>query len=96
MDYRDHGHLEIDNNGGERSPRGLAVGRKHWMFFGSDQGGGTAAVLTSLIATCKRLGIDPFAHLRDIFRHIRTRPQNRLAELLPDQRMPAHRFAATS
>ena len=55
------------------------------MFLGSDNGGRTAAVLTSLIATCKRLGIDPFAYLRDIFGRISTHPQNRLAELLPDQ-----------
>jgi hypothetical protein len=42
--------------------RGIAVGRKNWMFYGSDNGGQTAAVLTSLIATCKRLGMDPFAY----------------------------------
>jgi len=63
------------------------------MFFGSDNGGRTAAVLTSLIATSKRFSIDLFVYLRDIFARISTRPQSRLAELLPDRwravRMPA-------
>jgi transposase len=79
--YAEDGDLEIDNNGAERSLRGVAVGRKNWMFFGSDNGGRTAAVLTSFITTCKRLGIDPFAYLRDIFERLSTHPQNRLAEL---------------
>jgi hypothetical protein len=59
------------------------------MFYGSDNGGHTAAVLTSLIATAKRLGLDPFAYLRDIFARISSHPQTRLAELLPDQWKPA-------
>ena len=84
--YCDDGNLEIDNNGAERSRRGVAVGRKNWMFYGSDHGGRTApAVLTSLVATCKRLHIDPFAYLRDIFDCISSHPKSRLAELLPDQ-----------
>jgi transposase len=83
--YSDDGDLEIDNNGAERSLRGLAVGRKNWMFLGSDNGGRTAAVLTSLIATSKRLGVNPFAYLRDIFERISRHPQTRLAELLPDK-----------
>ncbi len=53
-------------------------------FYGSDYGGRTAAVLTSLIASCKRLGIDPFAFLRDLFARISSHPQRRLAEFLPD------------
>jgi hypothetical protein len=71
--------------GAERSPRGVAAGPKNWMFFGSDNGGRTAAVLTSLIATCKRLGIDPFACLRDIFARVAAHSKNRLEELLPDK-----------
>ena len=72
------------HSGAERSLRGVAVGRKNWMFYGSDQGGRTAAVLTSLIATCKRLHIDPFTYLRDIFERISSHPKKRLGELLPD------------
>ena len=82
--YTEDGDLEIDNNGAERSLRGVAVGRKNWLFFGSDQGGRTAAILTSLITTCKRLDIDPFAYLRDVFERISAHPASRLSELLPD------------
>jgi transposase len=83
--YCQDGDLEIDNNGAERSLRGVAVGRKNWMFFGSDQGGRTAAVLSSLIATCRRLRVDPAAYLRDVFGRISGHPRNRLEELLPDR-----------
>jgi len=83
--YCEDGDLEIDNTGAERSLRGVAVGRKNWMFYGSDNGGRTAAVLSSLIATSKRLAVDPFAYLRDLFERISAHPKSRLAELLPDQ-----------
>ena len=83
--YCEDGDLEIDNTGAERSLRSVAVGRKNWMFYGSDNGGRTAAVLSSLIATSKRLGVDPFAYLRDLFERISAHPKSRLAELLPDQ-----------
>jgi hypothetical protein len=82
--YCEDGDLEIDNNAAERCLRGVAVGRKIWMFYGSDQGGRTAAVLTSLIATAKRLALDPFAYLRDLFARLSDHPRNRLAELLPE------------
>jgi transposase len=82
--YCQDGDLEIDNTGAERSLRSVAVGRKNWMFYGSDNGGRTAAVLSSLIATAKRLGFDPFAYLRDLFERISAHPKSRLAELLPD------------
>ena len=88
--------MEIDNNGAERSLRGLAVGRKNWMFLGSDRGGRTAAVLTSLIATCKRLGVDPFGYLRDLFSRIAAHPKHRIAELLPEQWREDRRSAALS
>lgn len=85
MRYSEDGDLEIDNNGAERSLRAIAVGRKNWMFYGSDNGGCTAAVLGTLIATCKRLAIDPFAYLRDVFDRIAAHPANRLDDLLPDR-----------
>ena len=83
--YTEDGDLEIDNNGAERSLRGVAVGRKNWVFFGSDTGGRTAAILTSFLTTCKLLHIDPFVYLRDVFDRISAHPASRLAELLPDQ-----------
>jgi len=94
--YAEDGDLEIDNNGAERSLRGVAVGRKNWLFFGSDNGGRTATVLSSFVTTCKRLGIDPFTYLRDIFERISTHPAGRLAELLPNQWRGARRAASTS
>lgn len=93
--YCEDGDLQIDNNGAERSLRGVVVGRHNWTFFGSDNGGRTAAVLNSVIATCKRLRIDPFAYLRDVFERIGAHPKNRLDELLPDQ-WAAARSVATS
>jgi transposase len=93
--YAKDGDLEIDNNGAERSLRGVAVGRRNWTFFGSDNGGRTAAVLSSLIATCKRHHMDPFAYLRDVFHRISAHPQNRLEELLPDNWLAA-RTASTA
>jgi hypothetical protein len=91
--YCEDGDLAIDNNGAERSLRGIAVGRKNWMFFGSDNGGRTGAILNSLIATCKRLHIDPFAYLRDVFERISSQPKNRLDELLPNKWMVGRRCA---
>jgi transposase len=93
--YCSDGDLAIDNNAAELSLRGIVVGRRNWMFYGSDNGGRTAAVLTSLIATCKRLRVDPFAYLRDVFARISTHPQSQLDELLPD-RWQAARAAITS
>ena len=94
--YMEDGNREIDNNGAERSLRGVAIGRKNWLFFGSDHGGRTAAVLTSFIATCKRLHLDPWAYRRDIFGRSSTHPASRLSELLPDQWIAARREIPTS
>jgi len=93
--YCEDGDLAIDNNGAERSLRGVAVGRRNWMFFGSDRGGQTAAVLTSFTTSCKRLHIDPFLYLRDVISRISAHPANRLEELLPDN-WKAARKARTS
>jgi transposase len=94
--YCEDGDLAIDNNGAERSLRGIAVGRRNWMFYESDNGGLTAALLTSLITTCKKLGIDPFAYLRDIFERISTHPSSQLEELLPDEWLSARRKVSTA
>jgi len=82
--YCKDGDLEIDNNGAERSLRGIGVGRKNSLFFGSDNGGRTAAILTSFTTTCKRLHIATFTYLRDVFDRISAHPVNRLDDLLPD------------
>jgi len=77
------GDLEIDNNRTERAIRGVAVGRNNWVFFGSDQGGKSAAVLRSFVASCQRASVDPFTWLKDVLSRIATHPITRLAELLP-------------
>jgi transposase len=81
--YCENGDLQIDNNATERAIRGIAVGRNNWMFFGSDEGGKTAAVLRSFVASCQRVGVDPFVWLKDTLTRIADHPINRIAELLP-------------
>jgi transposase len=79
------GFLELDNGASERAFKPVAIGRKNWLFAGSDNGGETAAVLMSLCTTCKELEIDPQAYLRDVLDRISTHPARRIEELLPDQ-----------
>ena len=63
--YLEQGFLALDNNLSERTLRAIALGRNNWGVIGSEVGGQTAAVLYSVVGTCKHLGIDPFAYLRD-------------------------------
>jgi transposase len=79
------GFLELDNGACERALKPVALGRKNWLFAGSDNGGRTAAVLMSLCTTCKNFGIDPQAYLRDVLDRISTHPASRIEELLPDR-----------
>ena len=81
--YRDDGRIEIDNNAAERALRTVALGRKNYLFAGSDSGGESAAAIYSLIGTAKLNGIDPEAYLRYVLTHIADHPINRIAELLP-------------
>jgi transposase len=64
--YTESGWLDADNNAAENALRGIAIGRKNWLFCGSDRGGRAAAVFFSLLASCKRHGHDPFVYLRDV------------------------------
>jgi transposase len=82
--YVEDGDLAIDNNAAERALRGVAVGRKNWLFWGSDTGGRTAAVLTSFTATAKRHGIDPWSYLTDVLTRLPSHRADQVAELLPD------------
>ena len=81
--YCDDGRLEIDNNAAERALRAVALGRKNYLFAGSDRGGESAAVLYSLIGTAKLNGVDPEAYLRNVLSRIAEHPINRIEELLP-------------
>src|SRR5215216_3474518 len=94
--YLDNGRLEISNNAAERAIRPLALGRKNYMFAGSDTGGERAAAAYTLIETAKLHGLDPEAYLRDVLGRIADHYINRIAELLPWNiaMAPAARLAA--
>jgi transposase len=81
--YTQDGCLEIDNNAAERSIRGMGVGRKNYLFFGSDSGGERAAIIYSLIETCKLNHIDPQRYLEHVLERIAEHPIKRIEELLP-------------
>lgn len=81
--YLDDGTLAIDNNPVERAIRPLALGRKNWLFAGSDSGGERAAAIYSLIETAELNGLDPEAYLRDVLDRIADHAVNRVSELLP-------------
>jgi len=90
----DDGRLELDNNAAERALRGAAVGRKNYLFAGSDRGGERAAAFYSLIETAKLNGVDPEAWLRDVLGRIADHPISRIDELLPWNWSSALRSAA--
>ncbi len=81
--YCDDGAIEIDNSAAERALRGVAIGRRNYLFAGADSGGERAAAIYSLIGTAKLNGIDPEAWLRHVLAHIADHPVNRVDELLP-------------
>jgi transposase len=81
--YCDNGLLEIDNSAAERALRAVAIGRKNYLFFGSDSGGERAAVFYTLIGTAKLNGLDPSFYLRTVLANIAEHPINRIGELLP-------------
>src|SRR6201982_2816419 len=81
--YIEDGHIEIDNNAAERSLRGVALGRKNYLFAGSDAGGERAAAIYSLIGSANLNGLDPEAYLRQVLTRIADHPINRIEELLP-------------
>ena len=81
--YVDDGRIEIDNNAAERALRGVSLGRKNYLFMGSDAGGERAAAIYSLVETAKLNGLDPQAYLREVLERIAEHPVNRIDELLP-------------
>jgi hypothetical protein len=95
--YRDDGRVEIDNNAAERSLRAIALGRKNWLFAGSDDGGDRAAAIYSLLGTAQLNGLNVEAYLRHVLERLPDHPINRVDELLPwaiAAELPSLRMAA--
>jgi len=81
--FLDDGRVCLSNNAAERALRGIALGRRSWLFCGSDRGGQRAAAMYSLIVTAKMNDVDPHAWLTDVLTRIATHPAHRIHELLP-------------
>ena len=77
------GRVCLSNNAAERALRGVALGRKAWMFCGSDRGGERAAAIYSLIVSAKMNDLDPQAYLADLFGRLPDQPMNKIDDLLP-------------
>lgn len=86
--YCADGRIEIDNNTAERTIRPLVLGRRNYLFAGSDGGGESAAVIYSLIGTARLNGVEPYAYLRQVFERIAEHPINQIDALLPWRLMP--------
>ena len=94
--YRDDGRIEIDNNSAERSIRPVVLGRRNYLFAGSDTGGECAACIYSLIGTALLNERDPYLYLRHVLERIADHPIHRVGELLPWRvtlEIPAQRCA---
>ena len=91
--FLDDGRVCLTNNAAERALRGIALGRKSWLFAGSDRGGARAAAMYSLIVTAKMNDIDPQAWLADVLARIANHPASRLDELLPWNWIAAKAYA---
>jgi transposase len=83
MRFLDDGKIEIDNNAAERSMRSIALGRKNWMFAGSDDGGSTAAIFYTIIETAKLNNVNPELYLKKVLDVIQDYNSNKLVDLLP-------------
>lgn len=97
--YTEDGRLSADNNLSERTLRAIAVGRNNWKFVGSASAGARAAIHFTVVGSCRHLGIDPFAYLRDVLpklHELGSKPtEEQLTELLPDA-WARHRRAAVA
>lgn len=83
--YTKHSFARLDNNVAERAVRPLAIGRKNWLFVGSPEGGEAAAIIFSLVQTCRAINVSPRDYLEDVMRRIMDHPANKVHELLPDR-----------
>ncbi len=82
--YLDHPNVDISNNASERSIKPMVLSR-NWLFAGSEEGGQTAATTMSIIETCKRLGINPFAYMKDVLSRFPSAKTSQIDDFLPDR-----------
>ena len=83
--YTKHPWARLDNNVAERAVRPLALGRKNWLFVGNEDAGEAAAVILTLVQSCRAIGINPREYLEDIMKRLMDHNSQRLEELLPAQ-----------
>src|SRR4051794_11498340 len=83
--YTTQGFLNIDNNAAERALKRIAIGRKNWLFAGHDEAARSCAILTTLIASAQRHGVDPQTYLRGILARIAATPVSQLEQFLPER-----------
>ena len=81
--FTQDGSLEIDNNTAENALRPIALGRKNYLFMGSDKGGKRAAILYTLIRSCERHGVNAWEYIKDVLERISTHPASQIDALLP-------------
>lgn len=82
--YTQHPYARLDNNVAERAARPLAIGRKNWLFVGNEDGGEAAAILLSLVQTCRAVGVNPREYLEDVMRRLMSHNSQKVDELLPN------------
>jgi transposase len=87
--YSNYPDARLDNNVAERGIRPLTIGRKNWLFVGSEDGGRASATILSLVQTCRNLGINPQEYLEDVLRRIMGHPAKQIHDLLPDNWLAA-------
>ena len=81
--FVEDGRFRIDNNGAENQLRGVAIGRKNWLFAGSFEGAKRAALLYSLVQSCTLIAVSPFDYLKDVLLRVATHPQRQIGQLTP-------------
>jgi transposase len=87
--YTQHAWARLDNNVAERAVRPLAIGRKNWLFVGNEVGGEAAAIILTLIQSCRAVGVNPREYLEDVMRRLMAHNSTKLHELLPDEWLKA-------
>ena len=81
--FLEHGEVEIDNNLVENAIRPTAIGKKNWLFFGSQEAGQRSAVMYTLIANCRLHGVEPYTYLKDVLERLPTTTNQQVAQLTP-------------